>query len=405
MFGSQGKQIFLTVAFAAAICSAVLGQFIIELIGRQTPQAAELFMQIPTKANLRAFERDLQDNCWLAQRLRPWMQYARFMTLRELGDKAITGRAGWLFYRPSVQYLIEPWSPEIDGGRGDIFSAVLSFRDQLADRGIKLLLVPVPNKASVYPDMLTSRVSLTDKPVNCKTLEIISRLRQAGVEVVDLFAVFEQARVSLSPGDGTRYYLLQDSHWSSEGMRLAAKAVGRRILDLGWVEKGPVEYSLKSMMIKRRGDILQMIQVPQIENEFEPEQIDCTQVINARTNQPYQDDPNSEVLVLGDSCLRIFSQDEPGAGGFAAHLARELGFALGSIVNDGGASTLVRQQLSRNPALLANKKIVVWEFVERDIRFGIEGWQIVRLATTAGLQSSSFARRPTEIHFWQFAHR
>ena len=65
--------------------------------------------------------------------------------------------------------------------------------------------------------------------------------------------------------------------------------------------------------------------------------------------------------------------------GFIEHLACELGLPLTSVVNDGGASTLVRQELSRKPALLRNKKLVVWEFVERDIRFGTEGWQQVQL--------------------------
>jgi len=378
MSGRQGKQIFLTAAFAAVICSAGLSQLILELIGGQTPQVAELFMQKPTKANFRAFERDLQDNYWLTKRLRPRMQYAQFILFRELGDKAVVGRSGWLFYKPDVQYLIEQ-IPETDSSQGDIFSAVVSFRDQLAKRGIKLLLVPVPDKASVYPDMLASRASLIEHPVNSKTMGIIWRLQQAGVEVVDLFAVFERARGGLSSADGTTYYLLQDSHWSPEGMRIAAKTVGQRILDLGWVQKGQVEYTLKQVTIKRYGDILKMIQVPLIEKQFEQEQIDCTQVINPIINRPYQTDPNSEVLVLGDSFLRIYSRDEPGAGGFVEHLAHELGFAISSIVNDGGASTLVRQQLSRNPGLLTNKKVVVWEFVERDIRFGAEGWQNVRL--------------------------
>jgi hypothetical protein len=27
-----------------------------------------------------------------------------------------------------------------------------------------------------------------------------------------------------------------------------------------------------------------------------------------------------------------------------------------------------------------NKKLVIWEFAERDIRYGTEGWQIVPLA-------------------------
>jgi len=52
---------------------------------------------------------------------------------------------------------------------------------------------------------------------------------------------------------------------------------------------------------------------------------------------------------------------------------------LTSLVNDGGASILVRRELYRHPALLKNKQVVVWEFVELDIRLGTEGWQIVPL--------------------------
>jgi len=379
VFGNRYGHIFLTAAFLTLICSAGLVQVAVELLEGRTPQVAELFARMPTRANLRAYETDLQGNCWLAQRLRPYVQSARFIALRELGDKAVVGRDGWLFYKPAVQYLVEPWSPDLAGDQGDILSAVVFFRDQLAERDIRLLVVPVPNKASIYPDKLTARSDFRDHRINAKTLEIISRLWQAGVEVVDLFTLFRQARAARPPGEATEYYLLQNSHWSPDGVRLAARAVAKSIIDPGWVEKGHTEYALKSATIQRHGDILKMIQAPQIERQFEPEQIHCTQVINSATNQPYQDDPNSEILVLGDSFLRIYSQDEPGAAGFVEHLAYELGFALASIVNDGGASTLVRQQLSRNPKLLANKKVVVWEFVERDIRFGTEGWQIVHL--------------------------
>ena len=116
-----------------------------------------------------------------------------------------------------------------------------------------------------------------------------------------------------------------------------------------------------------------------IERIFKPETLNCEQVVNADTGQLYQADPNSEVLIMGDSFLRIYSRDEPRSAGFIEHLAFKLGFPLTSIVNDGGASTLVRQELSRKPALLINKKLVIWEFVERDIRFGTEGWQQVPL--------------------------
>ena len=162
-------------------------------------------------------------------------------------------------------------------------------------------------------------------------------------------------------------------------MQLAADVVARRLLDSGWVAKGPVKYDSKPVAIKRYGDVLRMIRVPQVERLYDPEQIDCTQVVNTQTGKPYEDDPNSPVLVLGDSFLRIFERDEPGSGGFVAHLAHNLGFGLTSVVNDGGASTLVRQQLARKPALLKGKTVVVWEFIERDIRFGTEGWQVIPL--------------------------
>jgi hypothetical protein len=85
-------------------------------------------------------------------------------------------------------------------------------------------------------------------------------------------------------------------------------------------------------------------------------------------------------FVLADSFLRMYQQDEPRSAGFIAHLAKELKQPLASLVNDGGASTLVRQELHRRPELLKHKRVVVWEFVERDIRLGTEGWQHVPLS-------------------------
>ncbi|MFC1604892.1 hypothetical protein ACFL5F_07685, partial [Planctomycetota bacterium] len=381
--------------FMIVLLSVGVIQLAVDLSEGRQPQLAELFRQLPTKDNLRMFENDLEKNCRLAEKLRPSVQYAQFLVLRETGDKALMGRAGWFFYKPAVQYLIEPFPADSQYSPADVLSAIISFRDQLAWRGIKLLVVPAPNKASIYPEMLTSRAERSEQPVNPRTIEIISRLRESGVEIVDLFRIFAEAREGLSPGDNTRYYLSQDSHWSPEGMRLAARAVAGRILDLGWAEKGKVRYRLKPANIERYGDVLKMMRDvsrdvsrasrPRIAGKmpathgFEPETLNCAQVVNADDGKLYGADPDSEVLVIGDSFLRIYSRDEPGAGGFIEHLACELGFPLTSIVNDGGASTLVRQELSRKPALLRNKKLVIWEFVERDIRFGTEGWQQVPL--------------------------
>ena len=379
MSKSKTKQFFLIIVFILALLSVSVVQFATELSEGEQPQVTELFRQVPKKDNLRMFENDLEESCQIADWLRPSVQYAQFLLLADMGDKALMGWSGWFFYKPAVQYLIEPLPTDSGYGRADVFSAIISFRDQLAQRGIKLLIVPAPNKVSIYPEMLTRQAAGSQQPVNPKTIDILSKLRESGVEIVDLFRLFDEARKSLPSGDNTRYYLEQDSHWSGDGMRLATRAVAKRILDLEWAEKDNVKYSLKPVTIERHGDVLKMIRVPKIESRFKPETLKCEQVVNADTGQLYQDDPNSQILVMGDSFLRIYSRDEPGSAGFIEHLACELGLPLTSVVNDGGASTLVRQELSRKPALLRNKKLVVWEFVERDIRFGTEGWQQVQL--------------------------
>lgn len=381
MAAAKGQHVFLTGAFVATIFGVGLLQSGIEVSRGQRPRAADLFLKKPTEANLRAYERNLEEASWFAEKVRPTVQYARFALLGDAGPKTILGRDGWLFYRPGVRYLIEPWPPQAGCGvgQGDPVPAILDFRDQLDGRGIELLVVPVPGKASVYPEMLTERAPAPGQPLAGHTRKIIAQLEEAGVAVVDLFEVFERAKRGEEAGGKTEYYLRQDTHWSPEGMRLAAQATARKLLELGRVERGQVQYDLKPVAVKRRGDIVRMMQAPRIERCFPAETIDCTQVVHRQSGEVYRDDPDSQILVLGDSFLRIYEQDAPGSGGMIAHLARELGAPLASLVNDGGASTLVRQALARKPALLANKKVVVWELIERDIRFGIEGWRKVPL--------------------------
>jgi hypothetical protein len=82
------------------------------------------------------------------------------------------------------------------------------------------------------------------------------------------------------------------------------------------------------------------------------------------------------VLWLGDSYSRIYQTDAPKSAGVISQVALRIGQPLASIVNDGGASTVVRRQLQRKAGLLANAKVVVWTFVERDIRFGDGGWAL-----------------------------
>jgi SGNH hydrolase-like domain, acetyltransferase AlgX len=377
--------IIVAAGFLAVIVAPGLIQLVSEIRSREQPRALDIFLQPPTARNLHGYEQSLEETSLVINQFRPWMQYIEWRFLDDAGEKAVVGRHGWLFYRPSVRYLIERETGAHESVAASPLAAIRSFRDQLQAQGIRLLVVPVPNKESIYPGMLAKRAEDAGVVVSEQTRRLLGQLEQCGIEHVDLFEVFRRARQGERRSDPRRLYLTQDSHWSPEGARLAAGAVARRVLELGTVKKGDHAYALRSVTVRRHGDLVEMLQVQQIERALEPESLACLQVVQSDTRTPYRDAPESEVLILGDSFLRIYEQDEPGAAGFIAHVARELGLPLTAIVNDGGGSTLVRQALARRPTLLVKKRLVIWEFSERDIRYGTEGWQMVPLAqsTTA----------------------
>lgn len=377
----RGYYTFLSAWFLAVIFGSTLTDVIIQsCLQRRQPAITELFSQLPSEENLRAVETNVQNSSWFSQASRPWWQRLRFALLADVGEKALLGRDGWLFYTPDVRYLVEPF-PDAAGHaiNEDPFSSILRFRDQLSHKGIHLLVVPMPGKPSIYPDKLTQRAEVGDRSFSSRTVRLISRLRGAGVEVSDLFETFRELRERNSLTESEPYYLVRDTHWSGKAVIIAAEEVAAQIRRLGWADSGSTDYGLKDVMVKRRSDVAQMVRVSGIEKKFPPEDVLCYQVVQKNDGKRYQDDPHSPVLVLGDSFLRIYETDEPTSAGFVAHLAKKLRRPLASIVNDGGASTLVRQELARRAGFLQGKRLVIWEFVERDIRFGVEGWKDVPL--------------------------
>jgi hypothetical protein len=225
-----------------------------------------------------------------------------------------------------------------------------------------------------------------------QSLRIIDELKKNGVESVDLFSAFaEERKNDVACGDSL--YLAKDTHWRARGARAAARVVADRIKKYPWYTQGTTAYQLDSITIDRNGDVGVMTTLPSIKihdltMSFPSEKTRCYQVYSVAKDDVtgetqrvlYKDDyKNAQILILGDSFSRIYQTDEPRSAGWIAHCAYELSQPVASIVNDGGASTLVRQSLARKASLLKGKKLVVWEVVERDFRFGEEGWKDVPL--------------------------
>jgi len=374
MESTRRNGLLLAALFVAIISVEGPVQAVLDWRGEGRPQIVALFRQAPTQDNLRDFETALEASSWSGAAARPAIQYARFALLGAMGDKAILGRDGWLFYRPGVDFLTQPWDPVGAPAPGGPLRAIIDLQRDLALRDVALLIVVAPGKASIYPEQLSRRGGGRGVEIQRHARAFMDRLDGAGVPYVNLHEIFGAARA----GGGEPLYLARDTHWSPAGVALAAEAVAARVLAEGWVAAGTTAYGVTPVAISREGDVLRMADSPRIGRAFRPEVVTCMRVTTPE-GLPYDDDPDAPVLVLGDSFLRVYQTDAPGSAGFIAHLAREMGQPVASIVSDGGASTLVRQELARRPALLAGKKVVIWEFVERDLRFGLEGWRPVPL--------------------------
>jgi hypothetical protein len=428
---TRKSELVLVICFLSVIAGVPVTQTCIELARHERVQATDVFRYEPAAKNLRQFEHTLEEKSWFQQQLRPKLQRFLFATLHDTGAKGVLGRNRWLFYRPDLRYLVEPDRLEADKSgskwvqpadcrthRESVEKAILRFRDQLKERGITLVVMPVPGKPSVYPDLVTWRAAGTERQFRSPTRELLDALQRRGVATVDLFAAFQGVRESggLTKNTG-ELYLAHDTHWTPLGAQTAAQAVAAKLNAMSFAPATKKEFRTQGVAVTRWGDILDMMQIPGLRAKFAPEAVQCRQVLDPALG-PMVPGPSDRpgtycypgqqaaVLVLGDSFCRIYQYPEPqslgempaaaamsrsgesgakrllpGSAGFISHLALALKSPVDAIVSDGGAATDVRRKLSTNPEILEGKQVVVWEFVERDIALGAEGWEEVALPT------------------------
>jgi alginate O-acetyltransferase complex protein AlgJ len=355
------------------------------------------------------------------------MQRVFFLLLKDLGVKGMSGLDNWLFYKPGVQYLINksiisdenPDAKYVQRNEKKthselVFRTIRRFHDQLHGRGIELLVVPIPGKASIYPGQLSRRMRGKSHTFNSPTCALIDMLKQNGIKAVNLFEIYQSVRNNNAHSQ--KLYLARDTHWTPAGAKIAADAVAKKIKTYSWFnhEKSR-SFTIKKNIVFRNSDILDMMQISGLTSAFPSEEVCCEQIKDTKTgllmpamaNAPgtYMDPmQSSEILVLGDSYCRIYQIPEPrslghiaqhtekpkemktnkklllpGSAGFISYLAYQLGTSVDFIVSDGGASTDVRKKLSLNAEILENKKLVIWEFTERDIQLGKAGWHDIPL--------------------------
>lgn len=404
---SPGARPLLIVAFLLTIMAVIAAQIvarqpIFEMPGvlpaaakiRAARSASDFWELIPKAEHIKAAEKDLEKQSVIAKALRPRVQGVLTGMLHSGTEQASIGRDGWLFYRSDVEYITGP--AFLDPARlrqrahdahiqPDPVKGIVHFRDQLAKRGIELIVMPMPVKPCLEGDKLGARPATALH--NVSHPEFLARLASAKVRVFDPTPLLLARKTAPQ-------YLETDTHWRPEAMEFIAQKLAAKI------QPGPaVETPVTERQISALGDIAGLLGLGESQQFFRPQTVTIHQV--PAGNGLWRPSTDASVLLLGDSFANIFSLEAMGwgeAAGFAEHLSRALGQPLDCILRNSDGSFATRDHLQRELARgrdrLAGKKIVVWEFATRELAIG--DWKLLPLDLGTPQPSKFFNPQPGE---------
>ncbi len=309
-------------------------------------------------------------------------------------EKVYVGRKGWLFYRPGIDYCTGPgfldprqMARRADSGtrwrpapRPDPRAAIVQFHRQLASRGIRLVIVPTPGKATIHPEQFSSRYEGRQVSVqNPSYRQFLDEIEAEGVVVCDVTDTLAEYR----DRSESAVYLATDTHWRPEAMELAAAELARCLNESTVLSTRAVggDWHRTAKDVKNLGDVAMMLKLRTNQKMFGEEVVTIRPVASA-AGEPWQPDPAAEILLMGDSFANIYSLEMMNWG-HAAGLAEQLSFELNRPVdtilrNDDGAYAtreLLSRDLARGDDRLAGKKVVVWQFAARELAVG--DWKLL----------------------------
>ncbi len=341
-------------------------------------------------AGIGNFETTMEDSSALVAAVRPATLDALLRFGGAGSEEAYMGRGGWLFYRPDVDALLRPAARLETAAQG-----VAEFAADLAQRGIRLVLVPTPGKASIHPEQIARGRDRGNAPLMPsgwdtfgENLQSAWKKAEAARDLPDELApvVVDPSRLlrERAVSSGEAQYLVNDSHWSPSAMEavaaeIATAAGGARAM----TEPQPVR------PIEGLGDTARMLELPAGSPLLQTQEVIVSPV------EGWMPDREAPLLLLGDSYTNIYSAEDLGWGtgaGLAERLSQRLGYRVDRLSrNDAGALSARRMlaaETARDPAWLGGKKVIVWQLALRELVDG--DWSPVELPSATPMAPADF---------------
>jgi len=312
--------------------------------------------------------------------------------LGDPGHKVIIGNNGWLYYRPDLRYVVTRPFLESRGyrrgetphGRNDTDPrpAILQFKKLLAERGIDLILVPVPVKPCIYPQALTE--DSTAPPLqNTSYNDLLKWLDENDIDYFDPTSRL----LRMEQMTQQRTFLKTDTHWRADAVQQVAGDLTRFVYQSVNLPKAPdPHYQLQPKQVTNLGDIAKHMLDLGAQQDEHPAETVTIQQVRLSNGTLWQPDESADVMLLGDSFANIYSDGAMGwgqGGGLAELLSYELGRPIDTIIlNDGGAwetrKTFFQQLLGAETAKHPDNRrlrLVIWQFAVRDLTS--QSWPIM----------------------------
>ncbi|MFS2160413.1 cell division protein FtsQ [Pseudomonas sp. Pseusp122] len=295
---------------------------------------------------------------WLPEQAANLERGVSWLLFHDAGPRVRQGCDGWLFLTDEFRI-----NPHAQANALVKMQTLSDIQQRVKQRGIKLLVVVVPDKSRMASDYLCDlrRPAILIRRVQDWT----SQLSQAGVSVLDLAP-------SLQPL-GAAAYLRTDTHWSEAGANAAANAIAAQVRTLGISATPKKNFEVKSdALTLRPGDLVRLAGIDWLPLRLQPatESVAATKISerqeNVQTGGDNLDDlfadsnlPN--VALIGTS----FSRNS----NFLGFLQLALGASVGSFAKDGGEFSGSANQYFNNPAFKQTPpKLIIWEIPERDLQ-------------------------------------
>jgi hypothetical protein len=339
---------------------------------------------------LSGFERALETASVIGRSLRAPAQLVMTRWLGAGNERVYPGRDGWLFYRQDVEYVtgrgfLDPAQMKrriaavpawMSPPQPDPREAIVGFNDDLAARGITLIVMPTPVKPGVHPEMLARRYAEADGVLhNASYREFVEDLERRGVRVFNPSQALAAARLAAPQ------YLAADTHWRPEAMEMVAERLAAIIAATvalpAWPDPG---HRIERSEASNVGDIARMLDLPDDSPLFPPEVVWLRRVLQS-DGRPWRSSRDADVLLLGDSFSNIYALESMGWGtsaGFAEQLAYALRRPIDRIVQNDDGAFATRAMLQREPTRLDGKRVVIYQFAARELAFG--DWKVIELA-------------------------